>query len=75
MGVYNYYLIMGGIWNEPESSLTIQKAIGNTPLIEIRNIFKHPKVKIFAKLEGQNPGGSVKDRAAYYMIKEALRRG
>lgn len=49
--------------------------IGNTPLIEIKNIYSNPKVKIFAKLEGQNPGGSVKDRAAYNMITEALKRG
>jgi cysteine synthase B len=38
-------------------------------LVEIKNIFKHPHVKIYAKLEGQNPGGSVKDRPAYNMIK------
>jgi cysteine synthase B len=43
--------------------------------VQIRNIFKNDKVKIFAKLEGQNPGGSVKDRAAYNMIKEAIKRG
>jgi cysteine synthase B len=49
--------------------------IGNTPLVEIQNIFQHPKVKILAKLEGHNPGGSVKDRAAYGMIKGALDRG
>ncbi len=49
--------------------------IGNTPLVEVQNIFQHPKVKIFAKLEGHNPGGSVKDRAAYGMIKGALDRG
>lgn len=49
--------------------------IGNTPLVEIRNIFRSPNVRIFAKLEGQNPGGSVKDRPAYNMIKEALNRG
>ncbi|MFN8416306.1 MAG: cysteine synthase CysM [Cytophagaceae bacterium] len=49
--------------------------IGNTPLVEVQNIFQHPKVKILAKLEGHNPGGSVKDRAAYGMIKGALDRG
>lgn len=48
---------------------SVQSLIGNTPLVEIKNIFKNPKVKIFAKLEGQNPGGSVKDRPAYNMIK------
>lgn len=49
--------------------------IGNTPLVEIQHIWDHPKIKIFGKLEGQNPGGSVKDRAAYGMIKGALDRG
>ena len=49
--------------------------IGNTPLIELENIPVNPKVKIYCKLEGQNPGGSVKDRAAYHMIQSALDRG
>ncbi|WP_028979212.1 cysteine synthase CysM [Sporocytophaga myxococcoides] len=49
--------------------------VGNTPLVEIKNINPNKAVKIFAKLEGHNPGGSVKDRAAYSMIKGALSRG
>lgn len=49
--------------------------IGNTPLVELASIPTNPNVKIFCKLEGQNPGGSVKDRAAYNMIKKALERG
>jgi S-sulfo-L-cysteine synthase (O-acetyl-L-serine-dependent) len=49
--------------------------IGNTPLIQLGTIPVNPKVTIFCKLEGQNPGGSVKDRAAYNMIKSALERG
>lgn len=49
--------------------------IGNTPLIELKKINTNPNVKLLAKLEGQNPGGSVKDRAAYSMIKGALDRG
>ncbi|MFY0608315.1 MAG: cysteine synthase CysM [Cyclobacteriaceae bacterium] len=49
--------------------------IGNTPLVEITRIHSNPKVRIYGKLEGQNPGGSVKDRAAYGMITEALKRG
>lgn len=49
--------------------------IGNTPLVEAVKIPTNPNVKIFCKLEGQNPGGSVKDRAAYNMIKCALERG
>ncbi|MCC9138030.1 cysteine synthase CysM [Pontibacter silvestris] len=49
--------------------------IGNTPLVELKNISSKPNVKLLAKLEGNNPGGSVKDRAAYGMIKGALDRG
>ncbi|SNS72542.1 cysteine synthase B [Belliella buryatensis] len=49
--------------------------IGNTPLVELEHIPENPNVKIFCKLEGQNPAGSVKDRAAYNMIKRALERG
>lgn len=49
--------------------------IGNTPLVELAQIPINPNVKIFCKLEGQNPGGSVKDRAAYQMIQKALERG
>ena len=49
--------------------------IGNTPLVELKKLNPNPSVKIFAKLEGNNPGGSVKDRPAYYMIKSALERG
>lgn len=49
--------------------------IGNTPLIELENIPVNPNVKILCKLEGQNPGGSVKDRAAYNMLRSALDRG
>jgi S-sulfo-L-cysteine synthase (O-acetyl-L-serine-dependent) len=42
--------------------MKIADLIGNTPLVEITNIISKPNVKIYAKLEGQNPGGSVKDR-------------
>lgn len=49
--------------------------IGNTPQVEILRLNPNPNVKIFAKLEGNNPGGSVKDRAALNMIKSALERG
>ena len=48
--------------------------IGNTPLAELRKLNPNPNVKIFAKLEGNNPGGSVKDRAALNMIQSALNR-
>jgi cysteine synthase B len=49
--------------------------IGNTPLVEIKKLNPNPNVRIFGKLEGNNPGGSVKDRAALNMIKSALDRG
>ena len=49
--------------------------VGNTPLVEIKKIINKPGIKVYGKLEGHNPGGSVKDRAAYNMIKCALDRG
>ncbi|MDQ6479016.1 cysteine synthase CysM [Dyadobacter sp. LHD-138] len=49
--------------------------VGNTPLVELNRINPNPNVKLYGKLEGNNPGGSVKDRAAYSMIKGALDRG
>lgn len=54
---------------------TILDLVGNTPLTEITSVINKPGIKVFGKLEGQNPGGSVKDRAAYGMIKGALDRG
>ena len=53
----------------------ILDTVGNTPQVELLRLNKNPNVKIFAKLEGNNPGGSVKDRPAYNMIKSALDRG
>jgi cysteine synthase B len=50
-------------------------AIGNTPLVELANLNHNHTVRILAKVEGSNPGGSVKDRAAYYMIKKAEESG
>ena len=55
--------------------MTLFELIGNTPLVEIRNIYQKKNVTLYGKLEGDNPGGSVKDRAAYGMIKGALDRG
>ncbi|WP_346320010.1 cysteine synthase CysM [Chitinophaga sp. YIM B06452] len=49
--------------------------VGNTPMVALQRIPENPNVTIYAKLEGTNPGGSVKDRAAYGMIKGALDRG
>ncbi len=53
----------------------IIELIGNTPLVEITRLNPNPNVKIYAKLEGNNPGGSVKDRAALNMVRSALERG
>ena len=55
--------------------MQILDLIGNTPLVKIAKLNPYPNVAIYAKLEGNNPGGSVKDRAAYYMIKNALEDG
>lgn len=59
------------IRRQGESAINIVSTIGNTPLIELTNLNRDSKVKIFGKLEGANPGGSVKDRPALYMIKKA----
>lgn len=49
--------------------------IGNTPLVEASHLISNPNIKLLLKLEGNNPGGSVKDRPAFNMINEALKRG
>ena len=56
---------------------SVVELIGNTPLVELSNLEKklNLKAKILAKFEAMNPSGSVKDRAAYYMIKDALDSG
>lgn len=53
----------------------IARAVGNTPLVELKVINPNPRVRILAKLEGNNPGGSVKDRPALYMLTGAERSG
>lgn len=54
---------------------SILELVGNTPLVELKKLNPNPAVKVYGKLEGNNPGGSVKDRAALNMIKSALYRG
>ena len=56
-------------------SYKLVELIGNTPLLESTNLVQNKNVKLLLKLEGNNPGGSVKDRAAYNMIKSAVERG
>ncbi|HBB02828.1 MAG: cysteine synthase, cysteine synthase B [Candidatus Peregrinibacteria bacterium GW2011_GWF2_38_29] len=51
------------------------QTIGNTPMIKLEKILDNKNVNLFAKLEGQNPGGSIKDRAALYMIEQAEKSG
>lgn len=55
--------------------MSILSAIGNTPLVQLTHLDCDEKVRIFAKLEGCNPGGSVKDRPALYMIRRAEESG
>lgn len=56
-------------------SKSILDLIGNTPMVRAQHLVKNDNVELYFKLEGQNPGGSVKDRPAYNMIKNALERG
>jgi len=53
----------------------ITDLVGNTPMAELKKLNPNPYVRIYAKLEGNNPGGSVKDRPALNMIRSALERG
>lgn len=55
--------------------MSVLESIGNTPLVELKNVNPNPAVRIMAKLEGSNPGGSVKDRPAYYMVRKAEEEG
>jgi len=57
-----------------ETDVSVISQIGNTPLVPLESLDKY-NVKYFAKLEGHNPFGSIKDRAAYWMIKDAEERG
>ena len=54
---------------------SLESLVGNTPLVKSKTLIDNPKVSLYFKMEGHNPGGSVKDRAAYNMIKSALDRG
>jgi len=56
--------------------MSVLSAIGNTPMVELTRLNpKRPEVRVFAKLEGANPGGSIKDRPAYWMVRAAERSG
>ena len=58
-----------------EPRFGLPEAIGNTPVVALSHLNPHPRVRILAKLEGNNPGGSVKDRPAWYMIRKAQESG
>lgn len=62
-----------GLWSQRSSGLF--EAVGNTPLVELTRLNANPRVRIFAKLEGNNPGGSVKDRPAMFMLRQAEESG
>lgn len=64
------------IWNYRTPRDSLLELVGNTPLVRINRLTQHLKdIEIYAKLEGYNPGGSVKDRAALRMIEDAERAG
>jgi len=66
---------MPGLQSMKKSYDNILGLIGHTPIVEIRNLNPNKKVRIYAKLEGSNPGGSIKDRTALYMIERGEERG
>jgi cysteine synthase B len=57
------------------TDLTLDDYVGNTPLVRLQRLAAHTQATVLAKLEGNNPAGSVKDRPAYNMILQAERRG
>jgi cysteine synthase B len=58
-----------------EDEMNLVDLVGNTPLVELARVCPNPRVRLFGKVEGNNPGSSVKDRAAKFMIEGAERRG
>ncbi len=59
----------------PERDYSLPAAIGNTPLVELKYLNPNSNVRLLAKLEGNNPGGSVKDRTAWWMLRHAEEEG
>lgn len=64
--------IAGG-WSGVRSG--ILKAVGNTPLVALEQLYPDVGFKVYAKLEGLNPGGSIKDRTAVHIVAQAVERG
>ena len=67
--------VVGDGCGKPGERKGILSTIGNTPLVELLNLSPKPGVRLFAKLEGANPTGSVKDRIALRMLGEAEANG
>lgn len=59
----------------PNNDFSLMAAIGNTPVVALQHLNPNPRVRLLAKLEGNNPGGSVKDRTAWWMIRRAENEG
>ena len=55
--------------------MNVVELVGSTPLVELRRVNPNPEVRLFGKVEGNNPSSSVKDRAAKFMIEGAEKRG
>lgn len=53
----------------------VEEAIGKTPLVQLHKVVEPGMAEVFVKLEGSNPGGSIKDRTAWYLVKDAEERG
>ncbi|HYX77289.1 MAG TPA: pyridoxal-phosphate dependent enzyme, partial [Gaiellaceae bacterium] len=59
----------------PKTARSLLDLVGNTPLVELPRLSPKPEVRLYAKLEGQNPTGSIKDRVALALIADAEARG
>jgi len=69
------FLFFKKITKKIMATKNIIQSIGRTPLLKLKRFSTEKKVNIFVKMEGQNPGGSIKDRVALYMIRKARQRG
>lgn len=65
----------GSLNSLPDHDFSLMGSIGNTPLVELKHLCPNPQVRLLAKLEGNNPGGSVKDRTAWWMIRRGEKEG
>src|SRR5690349_17119750 len=70
-----YTASQASVSNHGQLGETLLERIGNTPLLRLERIYDSPRVEILAKAEWMNPGGSVKDRAAAWIVREAIASG